>query len=101
MICILVEDKTGVTVWLYCYHKSGLVPSTPSSKFRDNSLWDSGLLLLMVVKAFPCLVLSSSEGYALNYVSCFLLDSSCIWCNGFTILLSWDVVDIFLLLWTF
>ena len=36
-ICILVEDKIGVTVLLYCYHKSGLVLSTPSSQFKGNS----------------------------------------------------------------
>ena len=74
VICIFVEDKTGVTVLLYCYHKSGLVPSTPSSQFRDNSLWDSRLLLSIVVRAFPHFVLTSNESYALNCVSCFLLD---------------------------
>ena len=73
MVCILVEDKTGVTILLYCYHKGGLVPSTSSSQFRDNSLWDSRLLLSIVVRAFPCLVPTIMEGYALNCVSCFKL----------------------------
>ena len=73
MICILFEDRTGVMVLLYGYHKSGLVPSTPSSQFRHNSLWDSRLLLSMVVRAFPCFVLTSNKGYALIYVGCFLL----------------------------
>ena len=36
--------------------KSGLVLSTPGSRFRDNSLWDSRLLLSIVNRAFPCLV---------------------------------------------
>ena len=54
-------------------HKSGLVLSTPSSQFRDTSLWDSRLLLSIVLRAFPCFVLTSDEGYTLNCVSCFLL----------------------------
>ena len=47
-ICILVEDKIGVLVLLYCYHKSGLVLSTPSSQFKGNSCVVSSFLLKQV-----------------------------------------------------
>ena len=51
-------------------HKSGLVLSTPSSQFRDNSLWDSRLLLSIVNRAFPCLVLYKQQELCFNL--CFL-----------------------------
>ena len=79
MICILVEDKIGVMVLRYCYHKSGLVPSTPSGQFRDNFFVGQQVATINGCQSISMFCSYKQRRLCIELCELLLVDSSCVW----------------------